>query len=137
MKKLVALIIVVVTVFSAVASFAADVKVVVNGEDVTFDREPMIENGVVLVPYRFVAEKLGAKINWHHETKTVFAEYEGKIITAQIGNNLVFVNAGMFSVENAPSINKDRTMVPLDVFINGYGADVAWDSEASVVTIKK
>lgn len=137
MKKLMALIIALGMVFSAMTAFAADIKVVVNGEEMAFDREPMVENGVVFIPYRFVAEKLGAKISWHHETKTVFGEYEGKIITAQIGNNFVFVNDGMFTVENAPIINTDRTMVPLDVFVNGYGADASWDSEASVVTIKK
>ena len=137
MKKLFTLILTIVMVMGAVSAFAADIKVLVNGEEMVFDREPVIEDGTVLVPYRFVAEKLGAKVSWHQDTKSVFTEYNGKIITTQIGNELMFVNDSVFSIEKAPVLSTDRTLVPLEVFKNAMEANVSWDETTSTVTIEK
>ena len=135
MKKFVALILALLMVIAATAAFAADVKVVVNGEEIAFDTAPARNGESVWIPYRFVAEKIGAKVSWHQETKTVFTEYNGSIITTQIGNNLMFVNDKTFTLENAPEIVADRTMVSGEVFENALGATVAWDEETSTVTI--
>ena len=78
---------VVIKDYNDLAAFAADVKVVVNGEEIAFDAAPSKDGETVWIPYRFVAEKIGAKVSWHQETKTVFTEYNGAIITTQIGNN--------------------------------------------------
>lgn len=137
MKKFITLVLAIVMVMCATSAFAADVKVLVNGEEITFDREPVKDGETVLIPYRFVAEKLGAKVSWHQETKTVFSEYEGSIVTTQVGNELMFVNNNIFTLEKAPTIATDRTLVPMDVFTNAFGANVSWDEATSTVTIEK
>ena len=137
MKKLITLILAIMMLMCATSAFAADVKVLVNGEEITFDREPVKDGETVFVPYRFVAEKLGAKVSWHQETQTIFSEYEGSIVTTQIGNELMFVNNNVFTLDNAPTLATDRTLVPLDVFTNAFGANVEWDEAASTVTIAK
>ncbi len=137
MKKIIAIILALVTVLTAGAAFAADYKVVVNGEEIVFDRQPVVENGVIFIPYRFVAEKLGAKVSWHQETKTIFSEYSGAIVTTQIGNELMFVNDATHNLENAPVLLVDRTMVSGDVFEKGMGAKVTVDEETMTVFIEK
>ncbi len=137
MKKLITLILAIVMVMCSASAFAADVKVLVNGEEIAFDRNPVKEGDVVLVPYRFVAEKLGAKVSWHQETKTIFSEYEGSIITTQVENNLMFVNSDVFTLENAPTLATDRTLVSFDVFRNAFGANVNWDESTQTVSIEK
>ena len=137
MKKFFTLVLTVIMVMSAASAFAADIKVLVNGEEVQFDRGPEKDGDTVLIPYRFVMEKLGAKVSWHQETKTVFTEYSGSIITTQINNNLMFVNSEIFSLEKAPSISTDRTLVTFDVIKNAIGAEVVWDEATATVTITK
>lgn len=137
MKKIFALILALALVMAASSALAADVKVLVNGEEVTFDREPAVKDGTVWIPYRFVAEKLGAKVSWHSETQTVFTEYSGSIVTTQIGNQLMFVNSQTFELENAPVLEIDRTMVTGAVFENAMGVKVVWDEATSTVTIEK
>lgn len=137
MKKFITLILAIVMVMCAASAFAADVKVLVNGEEIAFDREPVKDGEAVLIPYRFVAEKLGAKVSWHQETKTVFSEYEGSIITTQIGNELMFVNNNIFTLEKAPTLSTDRTLVPAEVFKNAFGANVTWDEAAQTLAIEK
>ena len=53
-----------IMLFAATSAFAADIKVLVNGEEVQFDRLPEEQDGAILVPFRFVAEKLGAIVAW-------------------------------------------------------------------------
>lgn len=135
MKKIVSFILALLMVMAASAAFAADVKVMVNGEEVIFDAAPAIDGEKVWIPYRFVAEKVGAKVSWHQETKTVFTEYNGSIITTQIGNSLMFVNDTTYTLANAPHIVSDRTMVSGEAFENAFGATVMWDAETATVTI--
>ena len=137
MKKTVAIVLMLMMVLSAATVFAADIRVLVNGEEIQFDRAPELNGQAVMIPYRFVAEKLGAKVSWHQETQTVFAEYNGSIVTAQIGNNLMFVNGDVFNLENAPVLSTDRTLVPGDVFVNAMGVKFSWDEATSTVTIEK
>lgn len=137
MKKIITLILAIVMVMCAASAFAADIRVLVNGEEIAFDRTPVKDGETVLVPYRFVAEKLGAKVSWHQETKTVFSEYNGEIITTQIGNELMFVNNNVITLEKAPSLSTDRTLVSLEVFKNAFGANVNWDDATQTVTIEK
>lgn len=137
MKKIMAFLLVCMVAFSATAAFASDVKVTVNGEELTFDRNPIVDGETVLLPCRAIADKLGANVNWYGETQTVFVNSEGTITTLQIGNEKMFVNGESFRLDKAPVINIDRTLVPAAVFEKGLGAVVTWDKENSVVKIEK
>ncbi len=137
MKKIIAIILALVVILPGTSVLASDIKVQVNGENIAFDRQPVIEDGVVMVPYRFVVEKLGAKVSWHHETKTVFSEYEGDIITIQIGNTMMFVGSTVFNLEKAPYLETDRTLVPVNVIENAFGVKAVWDADNNTVVIEK
>jgi hypothetical protein len=46
-------------------------KIIVNGEEQTMDCAPMIVNGRTLVPARFIAQAMGADVNWNGEDRVV------------------------------------------------------------------
>lgn len=46
-------------------------RLVVNGEDITAQAEPIIINGRTLVPARALAESLGAKVEWDGSANSV------------------------------------------------------------------
>lgn len=48
----------------------ASIQVVVDGQALQFDVPPVVENGRVLVPLRFVSEALGATVDWNEATQT-------------------------------------------------------------------
>ena len=54
-------------------SVAADsqLKLVINGEDITATAEPIIHNNKTYTPARAVAEALGATVEWDTKTRTV------------------------------------------------------------------
>jgi len=57
----------------ASAAFAGNpVKLFVNGQEIQPDVPPQIIDGRVMVPARFVAEPLGARVEWFGATSTVY-----------------------------------------------------------------
>jgi len=53
----------------AIAAGSANAEV--NGETVTLDCEPFVENGRTYLPLRFVSETLGAKVEWKADEQQV------------------------------------------------------------------
>ena len=136
MKKILAVLIALITVFGATAAFAADITVKVNDEVVTFDRQPYIEGENVMIPYRFVAEKLGATVAWDEDTKTVFTALGDIVTTLQIGNSSIFTSDDVIKAQVAPVLVIDRTFVTGDVIAKAFGVDVSFDEATSTVTVK-
>ncbi len=137
MKKTVTLLLALIMIFAATGAMASNISVLVNGEEIVFDRGPEIEGDKVMIPFRFVAEKLGAVVAWDGETKTVFTSLGDTISTMQIGNTNIFVNDAVISADIAPILPIDRTLVTEEVLEGCLGAEVFWDKEANTVTITK
>ena len=137
MKKVITLLLALVMVFAAASALAADIKVVVNGEAVEFDSAPQLSEGVVLVPFRFVAEKLGAVVAWDAETRTVFASLGEALSTMQIDNSNIFINGKAVAADKAPVIKENRTLVSAQVLKDALMADVIWDEATATVTVTK
>ena len=137
MKKFAAIILSLTLVFAATGAFAADIKVNLNGEEIAFDVQPILDGENLLLPLRFIYEKMGANVSWYEETNTVFADLGGNITTIQIGNELMFLNGDSFKLDTVPVLKDDRTLVPAAVIENGTGAKVSWDAEKSTVSIEK
>lgn len=56
------------------------IRLIINGKEITCDVMPQMVNGRVLVPARFVAEPLGASVNWDSQQNAV-------IINSNLTNN--------------------------------------------------
>ncbi len=58
--------------FTGLAAAAQDpIKLIVNGREIQCDVPPQLINGRVLVPARFVAEPLGARVEWDEQGQAV------------------------------------------------------------------
>ena len=137
MKRVLTFLLTLVMIFAATGVMAADIKVLVKGEAVEFDRQPELDGETLLIPFRFVAEKLGAVVAWDGETQTVFASVGDTLSTMQIGNSNIFVNGTAIAADKAPAIYTDRTLVSTKVLEDALAVKVAYDSAANTVTITK
>ncbi|WP_268893000.1 copper amine oxidase N-terminal domain-containing protein [Paenibacillus sp. An7] len=73
-KKLFISLFVVVLSFSIVVSLAfakGNIKIVVNGQQVTSDVAPQIVNNRVMVPISLVSKALDANVGWNQNNQTV------------------------------------------------------------------
>jgi archaellum component FlaF (FlaF/FlaG flagellin family) len=115
------------------------IRVLVNGEYVSFDQQPVIENSRTLVPMRAIFEALGADVQWDNDTQSVVAEStDGTRITLIIGSDDMLVNnKDIVKLDVPAKILGSRTMVPLRAISEALNCTVDWDNDARLVTIVK
>lgn len=115
------------------------ISVVVDGSELSFDTQPVIENGRVLVPFRKIFEVLNCAVSYKSNgtSKEVVAVNGEKFITAEIGSNTMSVNGEEIKLDAPARIDNGRTLVPLRAVSESLDADVQWNGEERKVTINK
>lgn len=122
----------------AVAYAEMQVGVFVNGMKVDFpDVQPFIdkESNRTMVPVRFVAEALGAKVEWDAANQTVRMDKEGKQINLRIGERKATVDGKEITFDSKAIMKDSRTFVPLRFISETFGAKVEWDAKTLTVKI--
>lgn len=97
------------------------------------------ENDRTLVPLRFIAEAFGAEVEWKGDTQEV--KINGDFITMKIGSSDYTVAAGGVSsavetktMDTAPVLMNDRTMVPLRAIAEALGKQVYYNDGLIVIS---
>lgn len=124
-----------ITVFMlSYAAFAsADVKVLIDGEEIVCYPSPFIQGETTLVPMRDIFEALGAQVIWNEETRSAEA-FLGDI------QMIVYPDEGIFEKNGEelhfpekPILTDNRIMLPLRAIAEGFGYSVIWkDYTASI-----
>jgi len=116
--------------------FTNEVKVYVGNQLIEFpDQQPIIENDRVLVPVRFIAEHLGAEVEWNQEKQEVFIRLENKDISLIIGESKATVNGETVLFDTVAQVYNGRTMVPLRFVVKVLGKEIYWNHFAKTVYI--
>ena len=136
MKKTICILLTFLCLFSLTSFAQSDITVLLNGQPLHFDVQPVMENNRVLVPLRAVFEALDSDISWDNETQTVIAS-GNKVIVLQIDSDIAFVNGEKKQLDVPARLVNGRTMVPLRFVGEAVGAAVHWDSETLTVNITK
>ncbi|MDY0235192.1 MAG: stalk domain-containing protein [Gudongella sp.] len=130
----------IISIFSACNGEAAnidEIRLIVNGKDITSTAKPIIQNGRALVPLRFVTEEIGGEVAWNNEKREVSIKKNDKDISLIIDKKIVQYNnkkAAMVS-DIAPIIIDSRTFVPLRLVGNLLDIDVSWDNDSRRVIV--
>ena len=137
MKKFVSISLALLLALSITTSaIASTTNVAINGEYVQLALAPVVENGVTLLPVRFVAEAIGADVEWNAETLEVTIKNSETTIVLTLGSNeMVITEDGetkTINLEVAPLIINDRTFLPIDAIAEAFGVTV--DSGEAEIT---
>jgi len=95
------------------------------------------ENDRTMVPVRFIAEQLGAKVEWNETEEKITITSGANTITMTVGSRTYTINGISALMDTAPVIRSgwNRTMVPIRFVTEALGMAVQWDSEHSMVFI--
>src|SRR5665648_763406 len=115
----------------------SNIKLIVDGNDITYLSSPILENDRTLVPIRFISEEIGAIVTWDGENRTVLVQKDNKSVFLKIDKRLIDYNNGSFFQlsDVAPMIINDRTYVPLRLISNALGLGIEWDGETRTVYV--
>lgn len=118
-------------------NFDNTVDVEVNEVKIKFkDAKPFINKEErTVVPVRFIAEALGAEVDWNGETRTVLIDQDERHIELKIGAMEATVNSEIIKFDTKAEIYFDRTFVPLRFVSEALGSIVGWNGETRTVTI--
>lgn len=126
------------------------IDIIINGEMIETDSNPLIVNDRTMVPVRTIADGLGYNVGWDANTRTVTLEKEK--ITLKIGINHDIIrkqyveydkSLGMDITKNEEvkadvpaQIINDRTYLPVRAVSEALGCSVEWDGQARTINIK-
>jgi len=117
-------------------SVSTSITVLLDGQPLTFDQPPVIENGRTLVPLRIIFEELGAAVDWNQKAQTATATMDETNVVVQIGNNVMTKDGTKIILDMPPKILNGRTLVPVRAVAEAFDADVDWDNKNRTVIIE-
>jgi hypothetical protein len=101
---------------------------------------PYISGDRTFVPVRFIAERMGAQVDWDKTTRTVTIQKDSHTIRLPIGSETYTVD-GVSKTLDAPAEllastqGYARTMVPIRFVAEGLGYQVEWDKTTRTVIV--
>ena len=111
------------------------IRVMVDGAELAFDVDPVIEHVRTLVPMRLIFEALGAKVDWDEATRTALAVKGDVKISITIDSAELMKNSKAVALDAPARLIGGRTLVPVRAVSEGMGAKVDWDEASRMVQI--
>lgn len=111
-----------------------------KGETVSIDSTnsnivPVVKDGRTMVPLRFVAETLGAQVEWNNKENTVYIKNNLDELKFVIGEKSFYKNGIKFDADTSAYVYEGRTFVPVRTVAEAFGKNVGWKN--GLVTISK
>lgn len=107
----------------------------VDGQPRSMDVTPIIENGRVLLPVRYVAEACG--VDPSSITFDKNAIMIGRTLWLSIGAKILVNNQVPITMDVAPIVRNGRTYLPAKYVAEALGHTVTWDETTRTVKITK
>ena len=90
-----------------------------------------------MLPIRFVAEALGATVEWDATNYTVIIRGNNVNLKIPVGSTTATVNETSKALDAPAYIENGRTYTPLRFIAEALNATVDWNSTSQTVTITK
>ena len=94
---------------------------------------PFLEDGTTFVPVRFIAEALGAEVNYNGATREVTIASGTDTLVLTIDSLTAKKNGEEVALTKAPQIKEGRTFLPLRNVSELLGKEVFWDNSGLIV----
>lgn len=107
------------------------------GKAVENDVAPIIVKDRTMLPARFVAENLGAKVEWNAEKRQATITGNGVTIVLTIDSTTATVNGKAVTLDSPAFIQNDRTYTPVRFIAEALGAQVEWNATTRQAVIIK
>ena len=111
----------------------------VNGKDMEIDKghgtKPIVKNDRTLVPIRAIIEAFGGTVDWDGKNRTVTLMLDDDVIKLVIDSTTAYTNSRAATLDTAPVVINDRTMLPIRYIAEGFNLGVAWEGDSHRVSV--
>ena len=132
------------TIGNKIATIADTVENLSNPQkrkEITLEVAPYIKNDRTFIPVRFVADALGASVEWDAETGTATLRSEENIIKLTTNDKWIQISDykpvvwKKIKMDTAPHIVNNRMFVPIRYIAENLNCDIQWDGKTSTTLI--
>lgn len=113
-------------------------SLMVDGRPVETEVRPRTIGGTVMVPLRFMAEYMGAKVDWNPARRAVRVQREkpSREVMMNIGSTRATMNGEGRTLTQAPVIYRNRTLIPLKDVATYLNASVIYNPQTRTVFVE-
>lgn len=110
-------------------------------KEITLEVAPYIKNDRTFIPVRFVADALGASVEWDAESGTATLRSEENIIKLTTNDKWMQVSDykpvvwKKIKMDTVPHIVNNRMFVPIRYIAENLNCDIQWDGKTSTALI--
>ena len=113
-------------------------------QKVEMEVAPQVMNNRTMMPIRYVADALGAKVNYDSATRTAIFSKDAMVVSMTLDTNIMYVNGSPVVMDAAPVVQNSRALVSLVNVAQAFGlnsvsapavGDIVYDSAAKTVTL--
>ncbi len=127
---------------ASAASWGDPIAVYLDGQAVAFDVPPLLTpTGRTLVPFRLLAEALGAKVDYFAQNRQVSAwmdtDQGRRTVELYVDNTQAYVNGQAVTLDVPAMVVDGRTLVPLRFFGEALGAAVTWHADTRTIDVTR
>ncbi|HZG84852.1 copper amine oxidase N-terminal domain-containing protein [Paenibacillus sp.] len=108
---------------------------IVQGKQTTLQAPPAVVNGTTLVPFRFLAEALGAEVKWDGAEQKISLTSGTQTIELWINKPTAMINGVSKKLDVPPRIIGQSTLVPLRFISENFNQQVQFDQATGSITI--
>ena len=124
-------------IYDALERLKSAPYVSLNNTILGFEEPPVVEDGNMLVPMRFLFEQMGAEVAWDNDTQTATVTQNNDNISFQINNATATVNDVPKTMNVPAKLVNDKTMVPIRFLSENLGYTVDWDGDANMAIVNQ
>lgn len=130
------MLLVIFTIPSPVKAAETGVQLFVNDRPVTPELPPLLTNGRVLLPLRFLAELTGTAIDYNPAKQTiVLGPAADPAAVLAVGSTLAQIDGQPVLLDVPPRVANGRTLVPLRFVATALNIPIHWDGASRSVLI--
>ena len=122
-----------------IVATADNISIILNGNTLEFDRQPVMCGDRVLVPIRKIFEAMGYTVNWYEDKQTAYAVREDSAVALKPGNKTIaYIKNDIkstYECDVPPQFISDRILVPVRVVSEISGCLVDWNGDTQTVII--
>lgn len=112
-------------------------RATVFGRTVYNDVAPILRNNRTMLPARFVAESLGAMVEWDESLQLVTITNSSTTILIFVGSDKAYVNGKAQILDSPAFTQNDRTYTPVRFIVEALDCSVDWDGATEKIIITK
>ena len=108
-------------------------------EDKTAEVAPFIQDNRTMLPVRYVANAIGATVNYDPTTRTATFEKNQVVVSINIDKDVMYVNGSPVKLFTKPANKEGRIFLPVANIAQAFGLKqgetIVWNAENKTVTI--